>query len=219
MQEKLLKLTKQLFPAGRAWWLYKYGIFTQFLEALTISEQNALETCYNILDSCLPDNDDFSNEDATNWESSLGLMDLSHLTLSERKIAIKEKIKYPGEIPARQHYLYLQGRLRNVGFDVYVHLNTIPIPYNAALYGKTRYGTLNYGAAAVSGEIIANYIDSSKDSNFVFGGIDNMKATFLIGNVSGGYANISAIRKQEFRELILKVKPAQTAGILKINYI
>jgi len=219
MQEKIFKLTRQLFPRGRAFWLQKYGVFTELMRALAESEATALQMCYDIMDSVLPDNDNFSVEDASNWESALGLMDLSHLTLPARKTAIKEKIKYPGDIPARQNYLYMQGRLQDAGFSVYVTPNTVPTPYNAALYGETRYGGLNYGTAAETGEIIANHIDSTRDADFIFGGMDNMRSTFLIGSITGGYASIDATRKTEFRELILKIKPAQMGGLLKINYI
>lgn len=92
-------------------------------------------------------------------------------------------------------------------------------------------------------KIIANHIKEADDDNFFdpldvegfgelefgissFGGesiysrIDKLKETFFIGG-SGfpSFASVSASRKNEFRELILKLKPAQMVGFLYINYV
>ena len=225
--EKILKLTKQLYPRGRAWWMRKYGVFEKFHEGLAVSESEAQNKIIKLLDAILPDNDGFTSEDAIRWESALGLVNGNALTISERKLIIERKIKYPGDIPARQHYLYLQGQLRAVGFDVYVHENrfqdgsggyNIVNPGNA-YFGNPNFGEMMFGQRGINNTFIANYIDSDRESSFIVGSDVNQRATFFIGGVNfGDRATVEKIRKKEFRDMILRIKPAQTVGYLLIDY-
>ena len=229
---ELMNLTKQLYPTGRAWWLNYQNTFSLLHEALAYSESRALENSVGILNSILPDNDLFSEQDAFYWENALGLILSSSLTLEERKANILRKMQHPGNIPARQHYLYLQGQLQDAGFSVYVFENRVPIGggnYEVinpipALYGAFDYNSSTYGSVGIPGidvdSVIANYIDENKDSTYNFGNDVNLRATFFIGDVTFGQkADVPIDRKEEFRELILKIKPAQTAGWLLINYV
>jgi uncharacterized protein YmfQ (DUF2313 family) len=212
------RLTKTLYPEGRAWWQNKEGIFNKFHEALSYSEARAYENARNILQSILPDNSTFNEIDATNWERALGIIINTSLDLETRKTAILRKMKFPGSIKARQSAEYLQDQLQLAGFDVYVfNANGVQ---TTAFYGTFNYGELKYGQDGFGGTTIANYIDESKDAAFDFGIDINLRATFFIGaSVLGNFANVPANRKDEFRELILKIKPAQTAGSLLVNYI
>lgn len=219
-----VKLSKQLFPTGRAWWIRLNGIFHKLLQGLSLSEQRVHDATVFLLDAILPDNDNFDEEDAANWEKALGLYNQSYLSLADRKKIILRKMQHPGNIPARQHYLYLEGQLQNAGFDVYVHENRFgspPVINNpvAAIYGEINYGQINYGNQGINHSKIINYIDANKDSQLIGDGV-NMRATFFIGSqVFPNRADVPNERKKEFRELILKIKPAQTAGFLLINYI
>lgn len=227
--DEITKLSKQLYPTGRAWWIKKSSNFYNLHEGLAYSESRAIENARSILDSIIPDNDNFSETDADNWERALGLITSSSLTLEERKQAILRKMKYPGTILARQHYLYIQGQLQDAGFNVYVHENRFPLGggnydvYNAtpALYGDFNYGDNTYGYAGIGAYTkIANYVDENKDSSFYMGNDINLRSTFFIGgSVFGDYADVDTIRKNEFRLMLLQLKPAQTAGFLLINYI
>lgn len=65
---------------------------------------------------------------------------------------------------------------------------------------------------------VVNYIDENSDATFNEG--DNFRSTFFIGGSPiGTFANIPESRKDEFRQLILKLKPAQTVAYLFINFI
>lgn len=228
-KDRILKLSKQLYPTGRAFWLNYNNIFSKVHEALAYSESRALQANVGILDSILPDNDNFNEEDAFNWESALGLYIQPGISLSDRKAAILRKMQHPGTIKARQHYLYLQGQLQSAGFNVYVHENRTDIgggnyeivdiidaTYDNFLYDETTYG--NVGVTEFTK--IANYVDESKDDLFVFGDDINLRSTFFIGGVNfGDRANVLESRKDEFRQLILTIKPAQTSGFLLIDYI
>lgn len=68
--------------------------------------------------------------------------------------------------------------------------------------------------------LIANYIDKSKDIGYIVGNNCGIKQTFFIGGSSiGTLATVPIARKNDFRELILKLKPAQMLGYLFINYV
>lgn len=228
-KDQIVKLTKQLYPTGRAWWMRFQNTFYNLHEGLALSESRALEHNTGLLDSILPDNDNFTEEDAFNWESALGLYIQTGLSLSDRKAAILRRMQHPGEIKARQHYLYLEGQLQAAGFSVYVHenrfdtgggvyeiLNIVPAIYGGFNYGGNVYG--NVGVADFTK--IANYVSETKDSTFDYGDDTNLRATFFIGGSTfGTRANVDELRKDEFRHLILTIKPAQTAGFLLIDYI
>jgi len=229
-KDDLVKLSEQLYPTGRAWWLQLNTVFRNLHEGLALSESRALEFNTNLLNSILPDNDNFSTDDAANLERALGLFIQPSVNLEDRKAAILRKMQHPGNIPARQHYLYLQGQLQAAGFNVYVHENRVPLgggQYEVrniipAICGEFNYNDTVYNNLGISGSFskLANYIDEDKDSGFVFGNDINLRATFFIGGeIFGDYADVSELRKKEFRELILKIKPAQTACWLLINYI
>ena len=155
------------------------------------------------------------------------------VSLEDRKKAIKRKINHPGTIAARQHYLYIEGQLQAAGFDVYVYENRFPYGggayYTRSVYdvagtsginefqhGDAQHGDDQHGGTY--GNIIVNHISETLDQQFHV--TSNLRNTFFIGgNPLGRYANINANRKDEFRQLILKLKPAQMVGYLLINYV
>lgn len=232
-KEKIVSLTKQLYPTGRAFKMPKFGYLDKLHNALAESENQAYSDAVSILNSMLPDNDGFTADDATDWERRLGLITNESVSLADRKLAIIRKINHPGTIPARQNYLYLQGQLQAAGFDVYVYENRFPDggggyeTYNpltvsggagsfAYQHGDLQHGDFQHGAAFQN--ICVNHIDEAEDWLFNIG--SNLKSTFFIGGTPiGTFANIDANRKREFRQLILKIKPVQTVAYLFVNYI
>ena len=72
----------------------------------------------------------------------------------------------------------------------------------------------------ITGNIIANHADEDLDKFFQFGTAEQFKSVFYIGGQTfPTKAEVDDNRKIEFRELILKLKPAHIAGYLLINYI
>ena len=220
-----LRLTKRLYPTGRAWWMRKNGVFEKFSLGLAYSESRVKTVMQGLLNSIIPDNNSFTTADAARWEQALALFNKSDLDLETRKEAIIRKMRFPGGAPARQHFMFLQGELQNAGFNVYVHENRFGDPpavvtLAAAIYGQIKYGQMAYGSQGITGTRIANYIKEDKDASFNFGNSVNARATFFIGGATyPSRANVELSRKAEFRELILKTKPAQTAGILLIDFV
>lgn len=232
--EKIKAITKLLYPTGRAFRVKVSSDIAKLHDGLSVSENQALIDAISILDSALPDNSNFTTEDASAWERRLGLPQ-SVASLADRKLAIIRKMNHPGDIKARQHYLYMQGQLQAAGFNVYVYENRFPTyptgftTKTPAVFALTSYpmvqiqhtflvqhGQVNHGSTY--GNKAANRLEQALDNYFNVGA--NFRSTFFIGGpYPGEFANVSLVRKDEFRQLIFKLKPAQTIGFLLINYI
>jgi hypothetical protein len=231
--QKLMNLKRQLYPTGRAFKMPKDGFLEKLHIALNESEELALNDAKAILDSILPDNINFSEEDASDWERRLGLIHSPDVDLDLRKLSIKRKLNYPGANPAKNHYLWVQQQLQDASFPVYVYENRfddypsgyitkspqeLGAPDSILTYiehGEKEHGEFEHGY--VYNNIVANHIDENRDIGFDIG--DNFRSTFFIsGNPIGTYVNIPMNQKDQFRQLILKLKPVQTVAILFINY-
>ena len=275
----LLKLTQRFYPKGRAFKIVSGSTKEKLHSALAESENDAYEDGLAVLDSILPDNPNFTAEDATDWERRLGLISNPFVLLSDRMLAIKRKINHPGTIPARQHYKYIEGQLQAAGFDVIVTENRFPLsptlptqmglaemgvdemggdvanpdPYGVIdPYSQTsqveQMGLTEMGVGTMGGfytinpfEIVANNIDPDLDADFftdtvisemgdqTFMGdaqmsqtvdyLDKLRFTFFVsGNAFPSDAIIAFDRKAEFRQLILKLKPANTVAFVYAEY-
>lgn len=120
---KIRLLTSVLYPTGRAYKGPTGGWRDKLHRAMGIHEAKAYADNLATLSAILPDNDNFTADDATDWERRLGLITNLSVPLADRKAAILRKMNHPGTIKARQHYLYLQGQLQLAGFNVFVHEN------------------------------------------------------------------------------------------------
>jgi hypothetical protein len=251
IQEEITQLNRRLYPKGRAFKMPFGGVFDRVNNALAISEAQAYSDALSILYSILPDNPNFTTEDAQEWERRLGLITNTSLTLEQRKAALIRKINHPGTIKPRQAQAYIEGQLQAAGFNVYVYEN-IPAQdpvtvmatalgdvseYDTGSYGELTYGSgtdtaintlitpIQYGQFEFGqGEYGGNY--NNKVMNYLEPSLDlyqsqgiNFRASFFIGgNPIGTFANIPASRETEFRQLILKLKPAQTVAFLFVTY-
>ncbi len=275
----MIKLTKRLYPSGRAFRIVSGSTKEKLHSALAESENQAYTDALGVLDSILPDNPNFTTEDATDWERRLGLITNQFVPLSDRMLAIKRKMNHPGTIPARQHYKYIEGQLQAAGFNVIVTENRFPLPEmlngqmglgemgamemggevsNPDKYGvidpndatnvADQMGVIEMGGGQMGGfysgnpfEIIANNIDPEKDADFFTDNViaemgdgsqmgeismaqsvdyyDKLRFTFFIsGDAFPSDAIISFDRKAEFRQLVLKLKPANTVAFVFAEY-
>lgn len=124
--EKIVALTKQLYPTGRAFRIPAGSELEKLHLAIGGPQTKAYQDAVSILNAILPDNDKFLEADAADWERRLGLITNTSVSLSDRKLAILRKLSAPGRNPAKGAAKYIEGQLRAVGFDVYVHEN-IPV--------------------------------------------------------------------------------------------
>lgn len=231
----LKKLTRQLYPSGRAFRIPDDGNIDLLNSSLCESEARFKAYADSVMYGILPDNSNFTADDASNWERRLGLPSNSLVSLADRKLAIERKMNHPGDIKARQHYLYLQGQLQAAGFDLYVYENRFalyptgyetrnPLTVSGGVGGVTKqhgqfqHGQLMHGQVYDPTKIIVNSIEESIDARFNVG--SNLRSTFFIGaNPVGTFANVDVNRKTELRQLILKIKPVQTVAYLFVNFV
>lgn len=227
----ILSLMKRLYPTGRAF-KFSPGLNMEKLHsALAEGMARAYNDLLSTFDSTIPDNDNFTTEDATAWEIRLGLITNPLVPLADRKAAIVRKMNHPGTVKARSNYLFLEKQLRDSGFDVYVYENRfdngiggydtqspeqITGMADAIQFGDVQFGDAQFGGGL--NNIVVNYIDEVSDSVFNVG--DNLRSTFFIGGSPlGTFADVDINRKDEFRQLILKTKPVQTVAYLFVNYV
>lgn len=231
MFNRFMALTRQLFPRGRVFNIPFGSRMERMLRGLSRAETDAWADAVSVLDSALPDNDNFTAQDATDWEQRLGLIAITDLSLTARKARIIRKMNHPGTIPARQNYRYMEAQLQAAGFDVYVFENKFDdggggfetrspgeVSGSAGTYvghGSFNHGGTNHGN--FYGQKVAINLDEQKDVTFNAG--SRLRRTFFVGGTPvGQFADVPLARRQEFRELIFKIKPVQTVAWLFINY-
>lgn len=218
-------LAKQLYPTGRAWYMKRNGIFDRLHQAINRSFIRVVEDSQFTIDSVFPDNINFNENDATLWEFRLGLITTTSLSLDVRKQAILRKIAYPNNVKARQNKLFIENELQKAGFQVWVHENFKPYQTPSDISGMSSVNTqhsndVQHGNGVQHGsggfDVIAN--SSEINESFSIGG--NLWATFFIGGeVLGDIATVPQTRQREFKELVLKLKPAHLVAFTFINYV
>lgn len=234
VKDKVRKATRLLYPRGRAFKMPYNGVLDRLHKALSISEAQAYLDSTSILDSAIADNSNFTADDATAWEIRLGIAPSTGVvTLTDRVLAINRKYNHPGTIKARQNWRYVEAQLRAAGFDVYVYENifsdgmggfetkspeqVLGTAAGAAFHSTTVYhGTIFHGGTFKNK--VVDHVDEALDAPFIVG--SNYRSTFFISsNVIDVFADVSEARKNEFRQLILQLKPSQTVAYLFVNYI
>lgn len=213
------------------------GIFDRLVKALNVSNAEAIVAADSIMYSIIPDNDNFTEYDAIQWERRLAIYTGAGTPLADRKAAILQKMAYPGTDAPRGAASYLQAQLQLAGFDVHVYQNRFPdgfggwitktpseilgLPVGNASLGSFDLGQLNLGAsyAADNIYIIANYLEAEKDAVVPIVGDEYRFTFFITGPTVDSFATVLASREIELRQLILQLKPAQTVGFMFINYV
>lgn len=224
-----MKLSRQLYPTGRAWKMPFGGFLEKLHLGLAVSEERAYLDAVAIHYSILPDNDNFTVDDAIDWERRLGMVP-SSASLADRKAAIIRKLNSPGRNPAKGNFMWIEEQLQLAGFNVFVYENRFsgatmtPLDLTDGSYpitveiqhGDFEHGEVNHGVAYTNK--VANNIDERKD--LFFSVAPNLRSTFYIGgNPLGSFADVPLVRKDEFRQLILKLKPCQTVAFLFVHFV
>lgn len=234
--EDLMKLTGQLYPTGRAWYLPELGVFNKFHQGLNVSLLRYIEDIFSLFDSVFPDNPNFTEDDASLWEFKLGLVTNLSLDLEQRKAIILQKMAYPQNVNLRQSRSFIEKALNDLGFDVGVYENIffdnitntyfrkLPAEVQVTSLTSNQHGDdLQHGNSTQHGsgnyEIIANLANDTEE-DYSYGGNENLYATFFIAakndiNLRG---TIPLTRRKEFKEAVLKLKPAHLAAFTFINY-
>lgn len=88
--------------------------------------------------------------------------------------------------------------------------------FEFAQLGNFQLGQFQLGGASYQ-NVIINRIDEQQDANFYW--TNNNRSFFIGGQTPGQFADVDVNRRDEFRQLILQLKPARTVGLLLINYV
>lgn len=229
MIEKLLKLTRRLFPTGRAFRIPSGSDLEALFRALAESERDAFEAATDdVLNSILPDNDQFQDEAADAWERRLAITPNELNPIETRRAIIQRKYSQPfTQNRAKLSRQRIESALQSVGFNVQVYNNLNgDVPTDVA-----NLTTLKHAATTIHGSTtahgaplgitkIANHVREEDDEDFV---IADFKQTFFIGGpLDGGnqitFATIDLDRKEEFRELVCILKPKHAVALTFINF-
>jgi hypothetical protein len=236
-QDKLLRVAKLLQPNGWAFSVPHDGAMYKLYRALMSDNIGGFGRLYNdivgLQDALMPDNPNFTIEDARAWYRRLGLYDSGTVPLADMKMAIAQKQSWAGTPLNKQNYLYIQEQLRAAGFDVYVYENRFfPGPvtktpaeilggiFPVAMMGYVQYGVAQYGQLSASAVTkVVNYLEEDKDALFVITPLGYRSTFYIAGATIDTFADVPESRKIEFRQLILKLKAAQVCGLLFVNYV
>jgi len=181
MIDKIIQLTKRLYPSGRAFRLPVDSTFLKLHEGLAESENRAFNSSLELLNQILPDNDNFTEDDATAWEIKLALAVSPGTLLEDRKEAIIRKMRHPGNILPRQHYLYVQKQLQDAGFNVFVHENKFAT--NLSSYATFGGNVDDYKIA--SDDLYA-YVTNTTNNNIAVYDINTLALDGTIGTSGSG---------------------------------
>lgn len=225
-------LASQLYPTGRAFYMQKGGVMDNTHLAFNRSFIRVISDARLTIDSTFPDNENFSADDCTLWEYRFGMVTDTTLSVQQRRAAIYRRMSRGRNVPARQHQSYIEAQLQLAGFDVYVYENGFieggvrvykkPEEIIAGSAGEVQHGGLSqHGIGMQHGGGTSQVIANSYKPNEVFSVSDSKlwASFFIAGSTLGSIAEIPAKREEEFRELVLKLKPAHLIAFTFINYI
>jgi len=224
-KDRILKLTQELYPTGRAFAMFEGSTLDAFHMAIANGEEEAIIDAIAILDSIIPDNPNFSEDDASDWERRLGLINGTGVDLEDRKKSILRKQAFPGNSRTRGSAVFIEAELQAAGFNLYVHENpanaTPESIYSGSFINDLEHGEIEHGEGehgGIYGNFVANSITQAGDTGFNVGS-NFQRIIFIGGQTIGTYANVDVNREAELRQLILRLKHAHIVAMLFVNYI
>lgn len=230
LTDMLSELAMQLYPTGRAFYMMRNSVMDRVHLAFNRSFIRLINDAQSTIDSCFPDNDNFTADDCFLWEYRFGMVTNTSLGLADRRAAIYRRMSRGRNVPARQHKNYIEAQLQLAGFNVFVYENGFiqggvrvyktPYDITSVLPQAVQHGGVSqHGIGMQHGGGSFQVIANSYEPNEVYL-VGRLWASFFIGGSTlGAMAVIPSNREEEFRELVLKLKPAQTAAFTFINYI
>lgn len=241
-RDTLMRVVRMLQPDGRAFRIPFGGTLEKFYKALMSDSIGGIGKAYTdmkqIMNDILPDNPDFTIEDAHDWYRRLGLYDSGSVSLADMKAAIAQKMSWMVTPLARQSAAYIEEQLILAGFNVKVYPNRfddgmggwitktpseiLGVPAGMAILNEFELGEVElaqvWSDAGIT--IVMNYLEWQKDELLDIVYPEGWESTFYIaGATVSDFADVPTEREIEFRQLILKLKTAQMAAILFVNYV
>lgn len=237
--DDFIKLERDLYPSGDAFAMPTGGELETMSRALAIEKVEVNDTATNVLDVIYPDNDNFTIQDANDWYVRLGIYNSGSVSLDDMKLAIAERLGRLNEQYYRQDHAYITSKLVAAGFNVKIYENRFDLgggphdlatqPPTAFLFGtfslaeigSCTFAETEFGVTYdhITFPKVVDHVQESRDAGFFV--YPNMRSTFYVAAPTAitDYADVPLARKDEFRQLLIQLKPAQTVGYLIVNYI
>ena len=214
----ILKLTKQLFPTGRAFRIPSGGTFEKLLEGIALSEQRLVDTTLGLLNRIMADNIYFSLEDCADWEKRFAMGDNSAMYFDDRKSLIYRKYRYPGNVITRSSLLYIQHELQNAGFNVYLK-DKVTSSQNFSFSQHEIDGEMGldteHNAYGVYSDILANY--PTQIELFPLDGLTQFVR--VEGLRAWQQAEVPKESEISLKRLLLILKPVEVIFLLNVRYV
>lgn len=230
------------FKLGGVWENFWKGLIgdSSTTSSLVYVRNDAL----NVLDCLIPDNSNFGITDAHDWYRRFGMYDSGTMSLPDMKTAILQRMAWNSNPLDQQTASYIQTQLHNAGFpfaNVFVNnfgaggeavslYSIYPFPNEIAMCNLVHCNDTQCGTQAQTSGTgttirkVANYVEETKD-DFIRLGYPNYRSTFFIANTMSypplffHSVTVPIGRKQELRQLILKLKSQQMVCWLNADYV
>lgn len=216
--EDILILKKQLLPTGRAFKVPADGVFESLLLGRGIKESEVYNDSVGVLDSLMPDNDNFAEDDCKVWEKTLSISPAT--SLANRKASIYRKMQFPSNVKGRQHKNYLEYQLNQAGFICKIYewpevinyvtgtVHSLDTEHSAeVLHSSLIFPTFS--------QIVANFIEPEKEIPITIDLVTGKGTFWISGLTFDSPITIPSDRLAEFRHIILSIKPLQMVGIIR----
>ena len=205
----MLNTWKQLYPNGHAFNVSDNTNRAKIHNSTNVVYNDYLDQSKSLVNGALA-KDGISEEEISFLENIYGVYFVDGLTIEERLNRVRLRMTYPNGIVNRSSAAWIEHVLMSFGFDVRIIENTGEIPPQPAILSRTQYGTTNYGINNNLNGFKYNVIANSMFENEIYSFGGKLWATFFINIITP----IEPERINEFRELVLKLKPAHLCAIV-----
>lgn len=204
------KIWQMLYPNGRAFIRSDSSNRAIIHDSIGVVNKDVVSQFESLKIGMIPDNNKITLEEVELLEYKYGIYFVEGLTLEQRKTRLLYRMAYPNGIIYRQSAYYMEWVLRNHGFDVRVseNLDRFP-PADIIGLSELRHSNNTLHGASTHGGVKYNLIANNMQEGEFFSLGGNIWATFFIKLNS----ELGA-RKTEFRELVLKLKPAHLVALI-----
>lgn len=210
---------KILYPNGAAFKTLKGGFRSKVHESVDYTLNEFFEIKDSFFNGLYPDNDLITVEEVDFLSYIYGLDYPDGTTFLEKKGLLLNRMNRSGAANYKQSAIYIEKVLNDFGFDVMVTENiNQEIPIELKTNNLVQHGiNVQHGLGVQTGmkmlPVIAN---SQNPREFYAIGVGNVWASFFITG-KGGLNEVIPVpdsRMVQFRELVLRLKPAHTVVVL-----
>lgn len=212
---------KILYPTGAAFKTLQGSFRSKVHDGVDYALSDFFDIKDSFFNGLYPDNDLITIKEIDFLSYIYGLEYPSGTTFSQKKQLLLNRMNRSGAANYKQSAIYMQKVLNDFGFDVMVTENTSGnIPVELMTVNFIQHGiNVQHGMGMQLGMKHLPVIANSQELREVYSlGANNNWAAFFITGIGGldQYIPVQDSRMREFRELVLRLKPAHTVAVLKV---